>query len=190
MARQMRSLDSYLEEAKGMILKWGSLWMLKDDQILGQVASAIMRAENDHNPEHDSGATVVTLRVTYGRREIWNVYRKQNSINKRGRHFSIDTQHDTGASKPFSFAETIEDKSDSFLEIIQEEQELEDKKKKVRELLSDSYLTDRQREFLEAKYIEGLTSKEISERFNVSKQAVSDCMGRALHKLKEITQCY
>ena len=83
MARQMRSLDSYLEEAKGMILKWGSLWMLKDDQILGQVASAIMRAENDHNPEHDSGATVVTLRVTYGRREIWNVYRKQNSIMKR-----------------------------------------------------------------------------------------------------------
>ena len=73
---------------------------------------------------------------------------------------------------------------------MEKEQSLKEKKEKARELLSDSYLTDRQREFLEAKYIEGLTSKEISERFNVSKQAVSDCLGRALNKLKEITQCY
>ena len=188
MARQMRSLDSYLEEAKGMILKWGSLWMLKDDQILGQVASAIMRAENDHNPEHDSGATVVTLRVTYGRREIWNVYRKQNSIMKKGIHYSINAE--VKNTDGFTFADAIEDKSEHFLEAMEKEQSLKEKKEKVRELLSDSYLTDRQREFLEAKYIEGLTSKEISERFNVSKQAVSDCLGRALNKLKEITQCY
>ena len=47
MARDMRTLASYLEEAKAMILKWGEKWMLKDDQVLGQVASSIMRAEND-----------------------------------------------------------------------------------------------------------------------------------------------
>ena len=134
MARQMRSLDSYLEEAKGMILKWVSLWMLKDDQILGQVASAIMRAENDHNPEHDSGATVVTLRVTYGRREIWNVYRKQNSIMKKGIHYSINAE--VKNTDGFTFADAIEDKSEHFLEAMEKEQSLKEKKEKARELLS------------------------------------------------------
>ncbi len=188
MARQMRSLDSYLEEAKAMILKWGSFWMIEDEQILGDVATSIMRAEHDHDPEHGSGATMVTLRITYGRRTIWNAYRKKNSMMKRGIHYSINAE--VKNTDGFTFADSIEDKSDHFLETMEQEQTLKDDKQKVRELLSDSYLTDRQREYLEAKYIEGLTSKEISERFNVSKQAVSDCLGRALNKLKEISQCY
>jgi len=186
MARDMRTLASYLEEAKAMILKWGEKWMLKDDQVLGQVASSIMRAENDYDPEHSSGASVVTFRITYGKREIWNVYRKKKSMNDKGLHFSIDAQHDKG-SKPFSFAETLEDKSPTFLDDIVTDDELEEKKKRVRDLLDDSYLSPKQREYLTAKYVDGLSSKEIAEKFSVSKQAVSEGLSKGLNKLREIT---
>lgn len=184
MARQMRSLDSYLEEAKAMILKWGSKHWLKDDQIVGQVATAIMRGEHDYNPSHESKATIVTLRITYGRREIYNIYRKINSIMSKGIHYSIDAE--VKNTDGFSFADSIEDKSETFSELMDKQETVEEKKEMVKKLLSDSYLTKRQRECLTAKYVEGLTSKEIAERFSVSKQAVSECLKKGMTKLKEI----
>ena len=182
----MRTLDSYLKEAKVMILKWGQGWMIKDDQIVGDVANAIIRAENNYKPDHDSGAAMSTLRVTYGRNEILNTYRKRRAVTKRGTHHSIDKEHDSPSGKPFTFAEALEDKSEHFIDTILNEDAVEENKEEVRKILEHPYLSKRQKQYLDAKYMEGLTSKEIAEKFNVSKQAVSEGLLKGLSKLKEI----
>ena len=53
--------------------------------------------------------------------------------------------------------------------------------------MDDSYLSPKQREYLTAKYVDGLSSKEIAEKFSVSKQAVSEGLSKGLNKLREIT---
>ena len=183
----MRTLDSYLKEARVMILKWGQPYMTRDDQIVGNVARAIMRAENNYSPSHNSGAAIGTLRVTYARNEILNTFRKYRSIARRGVHISLNAEHDFGRSgSPFTFAETLEDRSEHFIETIINEDTLKETKTKVRYMLEDSYLSIKQRRYLKAKYVEGLSSKQIAERFNVSKQAVSEGLLKGISKLKEV----
>ena len=182
----MRTLDSYLKEAKVMILKWGQRWMLNDEQIVGDVANAIMRAEDSYDPDHNSGAAMGTLRVTYGRNEILNIFRKHRAITKRGQHYSLNRDHDSPSGTPFTFAEALEDKSEHFIDTIISEDTIEENKERVRKMIEDSYISKKQKQYLRAKYMEGLSSKEIAEKFNVSKQAVSEGLLKGLAKLREI----
>lgn len=182
----MRKLDSYLKEAKVMILRWGQRWMLNDEQIVGEVAGAIMRAEDNYDPEHNSGAAMGTLRVTYGRNAILNTFRKHRAMTKRGKHYSLNLENDSPSGAPFTLAETLEDKSEHFIDTIISEDTIEENKERVRKMLEDSYLSRKQKQYLRAKYMEGLSSKEIAEKFNVSKQAVSEGLLKGLSKLREV----
>ena len=77
----MRDLESYIVEAQRQIGKWGGRWMRNNEDVIANVASAIIRAEHDHDPT--KGASLSTLRCVYGRRQIWAEYRsmKRKIVN-------------------------------------------------------------------------------------------------------------
>ena len=54
------------------------------------------------------------------------------------------------------------------------------------ELVNHPVLTPKEKEYLHLTYVEGLNQREITERLNVSKQAVSESLIRAIRKLKEV----
>ena len=59
-----RDVYSYLNEARAMILRWGYPAMVKDEDIVTNVASAIAKAEHDFDPS--KGVKRSTFRITYG----------------------------------------------------------------------------------------------------------------------------
>jgi len=176
---EQRSLESYHQEARAMIGKWGTRWMLFDEDSISNVANAIARAEIDFDPTR--GCKRVTLRCTYGRRQIWQELRKRVQLNKRPVHFSIST--DERGSKVFD----IQDKKESVVDSVIEKEIIELMTDQLRRSLDrrrTNSLTVGQKSCLRMRLFDGMSVKEIAERRKCSNQAVSELIKYGIERLE------
>tara|TARA_R100000808_G_scaffold16552_1_gene37298 strand:- start:5171 stop:5752 length:582 start_codon:yes stop_codon:yes gene_type:complete len=179
---QERDVESYHQEALAMIAKWGSYWMIYDQDVIANVANAIARAEFDFDP--DRGCKRVTLRCTYGRRAIWNEVRKRQRMAKRPSHFSL--------SRPVSEDDErtrldIEDKKANHEQDLFDSEEKKIKLKKLRSIMDKrrtTCLTETQKECLKMRYFEHMSVVEIAELRKTSKQAVSEIINNGIKRIK------
>ena len=72
--KEERTLANYTKEAMCLIGRFGQSWMLNSEDIITNVANAIMRAEWDFDP--DRGVKRSTLRITYARYQIITEFRE------------------------------------------------------------------------------------------------------------------
>ena len=179
-----RTLDNYLDEARGMIGRWGQLWMLKNDDVIANVAHAIMRAEHDFDPTR--GCKRVTLRCTYGRRAIIKEFRTLNRMSYRPAHFSIDKEWVGNDGVTYrNGGKEIEDRRESLDEYIDKHEEADKQKRIAKKVLKNKCLTVKQRRYLKMHYLKGKSVKEIAEIRGCSKQAVSQVLQGGLSKLQK-----
>ncbi len=176
-----RTLRSYHIEAKAMVRRWGSPWMISDEDVITNVANSIARAEIDFDPSR--GCKRVTLRCTYGRRQIWAEIKKRMAANKRPTHYSINVDDERG-----KIAFEVPDKSIGPVvdEVIKKESD-ERGIKQVRKLLDrrrNSSLTRNQKDCLRMRYLEGMSLKAIARKRGCSKQAVSELLKFGIERLR------
>ena len=161
----MKGLKGYLKEAEGIIVKWGPLGLLYDNECVGYVASKLMEADWKYDPT--KGASETTWRILCGRWAIYNWIRDRNAQQKRT-PTSLFSKSDDGSE----IWETIADK-------------------RVDKTLDDentdryyTFLTERQKEYFIDHFKNGMSITDIGKKRKVSKQAVSDSIKQGVEKIK------
>jgi RNA polymerase sigma factor (sigma-70 family) len=173
-----RDVENYRREAMAMITKWGPYWMKYDEDCVTNVATSIARAEHAFDP--DRGLKRVTLRCTYGRRQVWAEARRRNKWANRPVHFSIDLPFPNGQTKH----EHLEDYRESKIKASEKADHIIEARKEVRKLIKNSGLTKTQKKYMRLHYIGGVSVKEIAERSGCSKQAVSGVISMGVRNIK------
>lgn len=180
-----RDMKSYLEEAQAMIGRFGSVWMLKSEDIIANVASAIAKAEHNFDPER--GVKRVTVRITYGRNQIIKEFRRIKRLINRPLHFSIEADRTNDEGNTFtSDIGHVEDYREPDTPEIERKENERSKTKYVRGIIRDSKsMTNKQKKYLRLRYITGLSVVDIAKRQGCSKQAVSQVLLAGVKSLKE-----
>jgi RNA polymerase sigma factor (sigma-70 family) len=163
----MKGLRSYLKEAQGIIVKWGPVGLLYDDECIGYVAGKLMEADWKYDP--DKGASETTWRILCGRWAIYNWLRDKKRDARRS-PMSLNSPSAGGESELW---ETIEDKRKS------SEQPFGFS---IEGVLSQ--LTKTQKEYVIKHFKEGSSMSEIGKEKGISRQAVSIAIKSAIEKIK------
>ena len=181
--KEDRSLQSYIEEAKAIIKRWGAPWMIKDEDVVANVASAIAKAEYDFDPSR--GNKRVTVRVTYGRYAVYNEFRRVKRLDDtRPKHFSIDLEHES-VSGGSNFSFDVEDYREPDVPPVEETEVISDRTKYIRGIIRKSKtLTSKQKKYLRMRYLTGISQAEIAERNSCSKQAVNQVINNGIKNLR------
>lgn len=179
-----RDMESYLQEAQAMIGRFGSMWMLKNEDIIANVASAIAKAEHNFDPSR--GVKRVTVRITYGRNQIIKEVRRIKRLINRPHHFSINADgiDSEGSSYSSDFGH-VEDYRQPEVPEIERKENDRSKTKYIRDIINDNKsMTSKQKKYLRMRYITGLSVVDIAERQGCSKQAVSQVLLAGIKSLK------
>ena len=179
-----RTLQSYLKEARAMVGRWGTPWMMSDEDVITNVANAIARAEIDFDPTR--GCKRVTLRCTYGRRQIWAEVSKRMTIAKRPTHYSLNGDNDRseGGSRAFEVADNFE----PVLETMVKKERAERMMSQLRSLLDrrrvNPPLTRNQKDCLRMRFFDNMSVAEIAQRKKCTKQAVDQLLRHGIKNMQ------
>lgn len=185
-----RTLQNYLDEARGMIARWGPRWMIVNDDANANVATAIAKAEYNFDPSRGNKRS--TVRITYGRYEIIKELRNVQRWSNRPKHFSIDTERST--KNEYTGSSSVRRRTDNDPKDYREpefsereiEEEIEYKKSLVRKIIRENKtMTGKQKKYITMKYVKGMTEKKMAEKLKCSKQAVNQVVRAGIVKLKE-----
>ncbi len=187
--KEERTLANYTKEAMCLIGRFGQSWMLNSEDIITNVANAIMRAEWDFDP--DRGVKRSTLRITYARYQIITEFRELAKWNKRPPHFSIEAERVNDEGRSFrSDIGHVEDYREPYDPDVEIKEQHEVTKKAVAKMLKSKCLTNKQRRYLKLHYLKGKSVVQMADKFQCSKQAVSQVVNGGLNKLKtEFAKC-
>ena len=182
-AVEERDVASYRQEAIAMMVKFAgpTTALLYDEDAITNVASAIAKAEYNFDPSR--GVKRTTLRITYGKHQVWNELRQ--AAKRREKTVSIDAPR--GGFKSMgekSDGMDVEDYRSDMSKEMEEDEEREKRRSMARRMIECHALTDLQREYLYLKYVKDIGVKEISVRKKCTKQAVAQVIGLAIKRLR------
>ena len=176
-----RTLQSYLKEARAMVGRWGTPWMRSDEDVITNVANAIARAEIDFDPTR--GCKRVTLRCTYGRRQIWAEVSRRMTIAKRPTHYSVSADDESG-KRAFEIA----DDSESVLEAMIKKERAERMMSQLRSLLDrrrvNPPLTRNQKDCLRMRFFDNMSVSDIAKHKKCTKQAVDQLLRHGIKNMQ------
>jgi DNA-directed RNA polymerase sigma subunit (sigma70/sigma32) len=178
-----RTLQSYLKEARAMVGRWGTPWMRSDEDVITNVANAIARAEIDFDPAR--GYKRVTLRCTYGRRQIWAEVSKRVTIAKRPTHYSVSADDKSGR-----MAFEVADDFEPVLETLIKKERVEGMMSQLRKILDrrrvNPPLTRRQKDCLRMSFFDNMSVSKIAEHKKCTKQAVDQLLKHGIKNLQGV----
>ncbi len=181
--KEERTLANYTKEAMCLIGRFGQAWMLNDDDVITNVVNAIIRAEWDFDPSR--GVKRSTLRITYARYQIISEFRDIKRLANRPTHFSIDAKRENQEGRSYSpdisHIEDYREPPISDPEITEEHNVI---KNKVSKMLKCKALTKKQRKYLKLHFLKGKTVNQLADKFECSKQAVSQVVQGGVKKLQ------
>ena len=164
-----------------MVGRWGTPWMRSDEDVITNVANAIARAEIDFDPTR--GCKRVTLRCTYGRRQIWAEVSRRMTIAKRPTHYSVSADDESG-KRAFEIA----DDSESVLEAMIKKERAERMMSQLRSLLDrrkvNPPLTRRQKDCLRMRFFDNMSVSDIAKHKKCTKQAVDQLLRHGIKNMQ------
>ena len=90
-----------------------------------------------------------------------------------------------------SLSKTIaDDKSSNPLDIIMEQEEKDNLKQNLKDILESDILNDKQRNQIKMYYYENKTLSQIGKVFGVSREAVRQNIKRGLQNIRKLEKCY
>jgi RNA polymerase sigma factor (sigma-70 family) len=161
----MKNLKGYLAEAEGIIVKWGPIGLLYDNECVGYVASKLMEADWKYDPT--KGASQTTWRILCGRWAIYNWIRDRKAQQKR---------------TPMSLFSLSADGTEIWEAVEDERANRKPQDENVERYYA--FLTERQKEYFIDHFKNGLSITEIGKKRKVSKQAVSDSIKQGVEKIR------
>ena len=186
--KEDRTLANYTKEAMCLIGRFGQSWMLNSEDVISNVANAIMRAEWDFDP--DRGVKRSTLRITYARYQIITEFRELAKWNNRPSHFSIEAERINDEGRSFrSDIGHVEDYREPYNPDAETQETINNQKKQVAKLLKSKSLTKKQRKYLKLYFLKQMSMNDMADKFKCSKQAVNQVVNGGLNKLRKEVSC-
>ena len=162
--------------------------MLNSEDVISNVANAIMRAEWDFDP--DRGVKRSTLRITYARYQIITEFRELAKWNNRPSHFSIEAERINDEGRSFrSDIGHVEDYREPYNPDAETQETINNQKKQVAKLLKSKSLTKKQRKYLKLYFLKQMSMNDMADKFKCSKQAVNQVVNGGLNKLRKEVSC-
>ena len=138
--KEDRTLANYTKEAMCLIGRFGQPWMFDNEDIISNVANAIMRAEWDFDP--DRGVKRSTLRITYARYQIITEFRRIKQLAARPAHFSIEAERFSKEGSLFkSDISHVADYREPYAPSPEDQEIIDENKKFVQKILKCKSLT-------------------------------------------------
>ena len=155
--------------------------MLRSDDAISNVATAIMIADWRWNPNHKGPSGRVKTKYSYRNQcAIWAI---KAYVKRQGSHTRVMSLEDIvpGCDRLY-FKDTVEDEN---RDCQPDTKMLVDETKMViKNVLLDEDLSEVQRDFLRLYYMEGVTLTEIGKRNGISREAVRQTILRAISKAR------
>lgn len=196
MDRHYDSLDMYINLAKKTISKFCpkfynglSVEMLKNNEAISDVATAIMYADWRFDPNRTGKEGQKKTLYSYRNQcAIWAIKTYvTNKYKKNKNSMSLDR---ISKESDLSMHSTIPDlRSPEPINILIEQEETDNLAYNIKNLLSNSNLSEKQREQIRMYYIEDQTLSYIGKKFGVSREAVRQNIKRAMDIIRSYDKC-
>lgn len=184
-------LKTYLLLAKKAISKFGpkfynglSAKMLKDEDAVASIANAIMMADWrwDENRTGMNGAkkTKYSYRNQCALWAIQTYVSKSHKHNNKSKVYSLDYSDDDTDFRGLS-ADRTSSRPDL---IVMEQEEKDNIKDLVQQMLSLNSLSDRQKDYIRLYYFESQTFEQIGKKYGITREAVRQGLNKALETIR------
>lgn len=191
------SLDSYLLLAKKSISKFANQFynglsskMLKDEDAIASVANAIMMADWrwDENYQNEKG----TKKTRYSYRNqcaLWAIQTYVTKGQKKNKKFKqvYSLDHILEAEDNTSAHAITKDSSTKTPDnILIENEDKEQLRLLINNLLSLDCLTTRQKDYIRLYYFENYTFEKIGQKYNITREAVRQGLNKAIYMIRSV----
>jgi len=188
-------LKIYLLLAKKAISKFGpkfyhglSAKMLKDEDAVASIANAIMMADWrwDENRTGLNGAK----KTKYSYRNQCALWAMQTYVSKSHKHnsknkvYSLDYSDDDTDFQGLS-ADRTTSRPDL---IVMEQEEKDNIKDLVQQMLSLNSLSDRQKDYIKLYYFESQTFEQIGKKYGITREAVRQGLNKAIEIIRGLVR--
>jgi RNA polymerase sigma factor (sigma-70 family) len=193
------SLDTYMLLAKKSISKFSNQFyqglsskMLKDEDAISSVASAIMMADWrwDENYKNDKG----TKKTKYSYRNqcaLWAIQTYVSKEHKKNKKFKkvysldhvLNENDDSGAVNSL----TQDNRSISPEDIMIAKENEQNLKTLIDNLLSLDCLSTRQKDYIKLYYFESYTFEKIGQKYGITREAVRQGLNKAIETIRSVT---
>jgi len=195
---QFESLDFYLNLAQKIIGKMGPKFfngltkeMLKNDDAISFVANAIMMG--DWRWDSDSQDKTKTLKNLYSYRNQCAIWAIKTYITKKFKlKHSKKNINNTSYSVNYSddelnienITEDTKQMNPADIVILNEEKNIQSNL--IKELLTSSILSEKQKGYIQNYYFDNMTLEKIGQKNNVTREAVRQSIKSGLSKIRKL----
>lgn len=191
MEKQFESLDTYITLAKKIVSKFAPTFysglrkeLLCNEDAIADIASALMTADWKWDKDRTGFDGKSKTRYSYRNQcGIWAIKTYiSNKYKKKNNTLSIDNISNNDIK---TFASSIEDRSPSDpSEILSNEEQKENLRTTVSQLLNSEILSDKQRNQIYQYYFENQTLLQIGKKYGVTREAVRQNIQKGLNNIK------
>jgi len=183
------SFDEYLTIAKKTIRTFAARFrpglveqMMKSDDAISNVATAIMMADWRWSSEYKSSTGKVRTKYCYRNQcAIWAIQAYVGRQAKAPRVDSLDRTLTHDSEKENSLSHKIPSKDLG----PQEQAESNESKKVLDKILNRSGLTNKQDKYIKQYHMEGLTYQQIADQVGSTREAVRQIVDRAMSNIRQ-----
>ncbi len=193
---EFASLKEYLLLAQKTISKFSRQFykglgvkMLKDEEAISSVANSMMMADWRWDKDYENKQGTKKNKYSYRNQcALWAIQTylsKDYKMNQtQTKTFSLD--QDSTSQETINIHELTADlKVCCPEEYLIQQEEAEALKKTIEELLSLDCLSARQKDYIRLYYFEGQTFKKISEKYNITREAVRQGLNKAISIIRQ-----
>lgn len=198
---EFETLDIYLLLAKKAISKFGnsmcsglSSRMLKDEEAIANIASAIMMADWrwDENYKNKNN----TKKTKYSYRNQCAIWAMQTYLTKNYKHkkktkkkvYSLDFNFANDESVSSVYDIICNNSCESPENILIAKEEKENLINAINSLLDSNFLSDRQKDYINLYFFEGQTFEQIGRKYDITREAVRQGLNKALQLIRNLVQ--
>jgi len=196
------SLPEYLNLAKKSISKFANKFygglarkMLKDEDAVSNIAYSLMLADWRYDENYQSQNSQKKTQYSYRNQcALWAIqsYITKNYKTKKSspsKIFSLDHYSNDESNNSYRFIQDQKAVDPHEYTVSTEEQVVI--KDLITKLLSTKSISDRQKQYIELYYYEGMTFDQIGKKFSLTREAVRQSIKKAIAKIKEenINEC-
>lgn len=189
MEKQYESLSTYLMLSKKIINKFAPKFilnqMLNDEDAISDVATALMNADKNFDPDRGSSPDRKKTKYSYRNQcGLWAIksYLTKNYKNKKLN--SLDFVLDEDNSALYS---TIPDhKNKNPIDIIVQRESEQILYDDIHYLINSDLLTDKQKNQIKMYYFENKSLAEIGKAYGVTREAIRQSIKRALSSIRTL----
>jgi RNA polymerase sigma factor (sigma-70 family) len=189
METKYENLSTYLMLSKKIINKFAPRFIVKqmmsDEDAISDVATAIMNADKNFDPERGSSPERRKTKYSYRNQcGLWAIktYITKNYKNKKIN--SLDFSFDEDNNSLYS---TIPDtKNKNPIDILIENESEKNTHNDLYNLINSNILTEKQKEHIKMYYFEKKSLSEIGKIYGVTREAIRQNIKRAINSIKTL----